>query len=165
MTVDVTVNGRDYRVQLERDTDSGAWKCRMGEELLTVDARETASGVLSLLIAGESHEFIVLPGGKEISWRGRRYETELRDPRALSSRRARAGGADGPKKIVAPMPGKVVRIIAPEGTEVAAGAGVIVIEAMKMQNELKSPKQGRVARILASEGTAVNAGDVLAVVE
>jgi biotin carboxyl carrier protein len=63
------------------------------------------------------------------------------------------------------MPGKVVRVIAAAGTEVEQGAGVIVIEAMKMQNELKSPKKGRVVKILATEGSPVNAGDVLAVIE
>jgi biotin carboxyl carrier protein len=63
------------------------------------------------------------------------------------------------------MPGKVVRVLAPEGAEVEAGQGVIVIEAMKMQNEMKSPKKGRVQKIIAPEGTAVNAGDALAIVE
>jgi biotin carboxyl carrier protein len=63
------------------------------------------------------------------------------------------------------MPGKVVRVLAGEKTEVDAGQGVLVVEAMKMQNELKSPKKGIVQKILASEGAAVNAGDVLAVVE
>jgi len=71
----------------------------------------------------------------------------------------------GPKKIVAPMPGKVVRLLVSEGHEVESGAGVAVVEAMKMQNEIKSPKKGMVQKILVSEGTAVNAGDVLAIVE
>jgi biotin carboxyl carrier protein len=69
------------------------------------------------------------------------------------------------KKIVAPMPGKVVRILAREGTEVQAGQGIIVVEAMKMQNELKSPKQGVVQKIEVTEGATVNAGDVLVIVE
>jgi len=73
--------------------------------------------------------------------------------------------AEGPKRITAPMPGKVVRVVAPPGTRVEAGQGVIVIEAMKMQNELKSPKKGTVQRIVASEGAAVNAGDTLAIIE
>jgi biotin carboxyl carrier protein len=68
-------------------------------------------------------------------------------------------------KIVAPMPGKVVRVLAREGDEVEAGAGVAVVEAMKMQNEIKSPKKGSIQKILVREGAAVNAGDVLAIVE
>ena len=63
------------------------------------------------------------------------------------------------------MPGKVVRVLAPERTEVEAGQGILVVEAMKMQNEMKSPKKGVVQKILAAEGTAVNPGDVLAIVE
>ena len=71
----------------------------------------------------------------------------------------------GPKKIVAPMPGKVVRLLVREADEVEMGAGVAVVEAMKMQNEIKSPKKGTVQKILVTEGAAVNAGDVLAIVE
>jgi biotin carboxyl carrier protein len=63
------------------------------------------------------------------------------------------------------MPGKVVRILLHQGDEVEAGTGVLVVEAMKMQNEVKSPKKGTIQKILVSEGAAVNAGDVLAIVE
>jgi biotin carboxyl carrier protein len=71
----------------------------------------------------------------------------------------------GPKKLTAPMPGKIVRVLVSQGAEVEAGAGVLVVEAMKMQNEIKSPKKGTIQKILVSEGAAVNAGDVLAIVE
>jgi biotin carboxyl carrier protein len=63
------------------------------------------------------------------------------------------------------MPGKVIRILAAESSEVEAGQGIVVVEAMKMQNEIKSPKKGVVRKMVAAEGAAVNAGDVLAVVE
>jgi biotin carboxyl carrier protein len=63
------------------------------------------------------------------------------------------------------MPGKVVRLLAPPGAELEAGDGILVVEAMKMQNELKSPKKGRLQKVSVTEGAAVNAGDVLAVVE
>jgi biotin carboxyl carrier protein len=63
------------------------------------------------------------------------------------------------------MPGKIVRVLVGQGDEVAAGSGVLVVEAMKMQNEIKSPKKGTIQKILVSEGAAVNAGDVLAIVE
>jgi biotin carboxyl carrier protein len=66
---------------------------------------------------------------------------------------------------VALMPGKVVRVLVEEKAEVEAGQGVIVVEAMKMQNEIKSPKQGTVVKIVAEVGASVNAGDVLAVIE
>ena len=67
--------------------------------------------------------------------------------------------------MLAPMPGKVVRILVAEGDEVEKGKGVLVVEAMKMQNEIKSPKKGVVKKLSAAEGSAVNAGDVLAVIE
>ena len=90
---------------------------------------------------------------------------EVRDPRSLRSRQGGAQDEKGPRKIVAPMPGRVVRLLVAEGAEVEAGQGIVVVEAMKMQNEIKSPKKGMVKKITASEGAAVNSGDVLAVVE
>jgi biotin carboxyl carrier protein len=63
------------------------------------------------------------------------------------------------------MPGKIVRVISAAGTDIEAGHGVLVIEAMKMQNELKSPKKGIVKQVLVAEGQSVGAGDVLAIVE
>ena len=66
---------------------------------------------------------------------------------------------------MASMPGKVVRILVRERAEVEAGQGIVIVEAMKMQNEIKSPKKGILRRLLAVEGNNVNAGDVLAIVE
>jgi biotin carboxyl carrier protein len=71
----------------------------------------------------------------------------------------------GPIKILAPMPGRVVRLLVAENADIEAGAGVVVVEAMKMQNEIKSPKKGRVKKISAALGAAVNPGDVLAIIE
>src|SRR5947209_17816953 len=86
--------------------------------------------------------------------------------RGRCTRGARGGGGEaGPKKVTAPMPGKVVRLLVSEGDTVEAGAGVVVIEAMKMQNELKSPKAGKVQRVAVAEGATVNPGDTLVVVE
>ncbi|PYX90089.1 MAG: hypothetical protein DMG68_03075 [Acidobacteria bacterium] len=94
-----------------------------------------------------------------------RYAAELRAPRSLRERKIAGVDEQGAKKLIALMPGKVVRVLAPERTEVEAGQGILVVEAMKMQNEMKSPKKGVVQKILAAEGTAVNPGDVLAIVE
>jgi biotin carboxyl carrier protein len=89
----------------------------------------------------------------------------VQDPRSLKTRRAKAGSAEGPQKLTAPMPGKIVRILLREKSEVEAGQGVIVVEAMKMQNELKSPKKGVVSKVLVAEGATVNAGDALVIIE
>jgi len=83
----------------------------------------------------------------------------------IPARYAAAGGEAGPQRITAPMPGKIVRISVAEKEEVKAGQGVLVMEAMKMQNEMKSPKDGKVQKVLVAEGATVNAGDVLAVIE
>jgi biotin carboxyl carrier protein len=82
-------------------------------------------------------------------------------------RAAGAGGAQnqGRAVVVASIPGKIVRVLVEEGAAVEAGDGLVVVEAMKMQNELKSPKAGTVVELRARAGATVNAGDVLVVVE
>jgi biotin carboxyl carrier protein len=119
------------------------------------------------LIDGKSYEALasVVSGEQVIVVDGYRFVAEVSDPRSLKSRRRAGAGQEGPKKVTAPMPGKVIRIVAAAGTEVAVGDGVIVIEAMKMQNELKSPKAGKVAKIAVKEGDTVNPGDTLAIIE
>jgi biotin carboxyl carrier protein len=93
------------------------------------------------------------------------YAVTLTDPKRLRSTQSSSAHADGTAQIIAPMPGKVVRVLVEAGAEVEAGAGIVVVEAMKMQNEMKSPKAGRVTSINVSAGATVNAGDVLAIVE
>jgi biotin carboxyl carrier protein len=94
-----------------------------------------------------------------------RHAAEVRDPRSMRGRKAGASADTGPRKLIASMPGKVVRILVQEQTEVEAGQGILVVEAMKMQNEIKSPKKGTLQKIVAAVGTTVNAGDVLAIVD
>lgn len=101
----------------------------------------------------------------EVVLRGHSYDISIIDPKRLRSGDTSGVQDHGTAKIVSPMPGKVVRVLVEQGAEVAAGDGIVVVEAMKMQNELKSPKQGVVASINAEVGATVNAGDVLAVVE
>jgi biotin carboxyl carrier protein len=93
------------------------------------------------------------------------YEVEIENPKRLRGSHAGASHGDGSAQITAPMPGKVVRILLEAGAKVEAGQGVVVVEAMKMQNELKSPRDGVVVSISATEGSTVNAGEVLAVIE
>jgi biotin carboxyl carrier protein len=97
--------------------------------------------------------------------RGRHYEVALVDPKRLRSAQSQGGDHTGAAEIVSPMPGKIVRVLVKPGDKVEAGAGVVVVEAMKMQNEMKAPKAGTVVSIEVTEGATVNAGDVLAVIE
>ena len=97
--------------------------------------------------------------------RGRSYQVRIDDPKRLRSNQTSAAHHTGAAEIISPMPGKIVRVLVAEGASVEAGAGVIVVEAMKMQNEMKAPKAGVIASINAVEGATVNAGDVLAVIK
>jgi biotin carboxyl carrier protein len=164
MLYDVTIDGQNYRLELNRA--EGRWSCRLDGREVQVDAVLARPDVLSLRIGNLAYEIKSERVANDLHlWVGStRFSAEVRDPRSLRGR-TRAGDDRGPKKIVAPMPGKVVRLLVSEGHEVESGAGVAVVEAMKMQNEIKSPKKGMVQKILVSEGTAVNAGDVLAIVE
>jgi biotin carboxyl carrier protein len=164
MLYDVSIDGKNYRLDLNRV--EGRWSCRLDGRELEVDAVLARPDVLSLRIGNLAYEIKSERVANDWHlWVGSTsFATEIRDPRSLRGR-SRTGDDHGPKKITAPMPGKVVRLLVGEGDEVAAGAGIAVVEAMKMQNEIKSTKKGIVQKILVAEGTAVNAGDVLAIVE
>jgi biotin carboxyl carrier protein len=123
-------------------------------------------GVYSILLDGRSYDARVemAPGGGVIVViDGSRFEIEVRDPRRWTRN---AGGGTGEKveNLAAPMPGKVVRVLVASGQEVSRGQGILVVEAMKMQNEIKAPRAGRVVLLSAKEGVAVAAGDVLATI-
>ncbi len=94
-----------------------------------------------------------------------RYAVTLTDPKRLSSGASTIAYDDDAARIVAPMPGKVVRVMVEAGSKVAAGEGLIVVEAMKMQNEIKAPKAGKVTVLNTQTGATVNGGEVLAVIE
>jgi len=130
------------------------------------DAAEVAPGIFSILIGGQSLEARVESQGPllSVSVGGRKYAGAIQDPRRL--RHGGQGGmeAEGQKQVIAPMPGKVIRVLVTAGEAVGVNKGLVVIEAMKMQNEVRSPKSGTVDRVLVAEGQTVNAGDVLAVI-
>jgi biotin carboxyl carrier protein len=165
MVYEIAVDGKPHRLELEKA--DGRWTCQLDGREIKIDAVVTRRDVLSLLVDGHSYEIKREQTPTDLHmWVGStRFAVELRDPRSLRSRRASAGDEKGPRKLVAPMPGRIVRVLVAENAEVEAGQGVVVVEAMKMQNEIKSPKKGTVQKIVAAPGSAVNAGDVLAIVE
>lgn len=164
MTYDIALDGKSYRLDLNRV--DGRWSCRVDGREVEVDAVLARPDVLSLRIGNQAFEVkCERVAGDMHLWVGStRFDVEVRDPRSLRGR-VRAVDDHGPKKLTAPMPGKIVRVLVEQGAEVEAGSGVVVVEAMKMQNEIKSPKKGTIQKILVSQGAAVNAGDVLAIVE
>lgn len=122
------------------------------------DVVETEQNLYSVLSNGESYEVRI--EASEISVGGTRLEFEIDDPRQWK-RSGRATGSEGHASITAAMPGKIVRVLVSAGDEVTPGQGILVIEAMKMQNELKSPREGRVTSIEVKQGDSVVAGQVL----
>ena len=164
MLYDVTIDGKNYRLDLNHA--DGRWSCRLDGRQIEVEAALARPDVVSLRIGNLAYEIKSERVANDFYlWVGdTRFAVEVRDPRSLRGR-SRAADDHGPRKITAPMPGKVVRLLVHEGDDVEAGAGVAVVEAMKMQNEIKSPKKGTIQKLLVSAGAAVNAGDVLAIVE
>jgi acetyl/propionyl-CoA carboxylase alpha subunit len=152
------VSGRQGRVEytLSGDVEN--------EGQLLVD--EIASGVFSVLRGHRSHIIRVTRGNGWIeAWlNGKCLRFRISDPRDRAAS-AKSPSAAGPREICAPMPGKVIKLLVSEGDAVNTGTGLIVVEAMKMQNEMKSPKEGRVTRIKVDEGATVGPGEVLLVIE
>jgi acetyl/propionyl-CoA carboxylase alpha subunit len=163
VTVWLEVEGKKRRVELPSSILDGAMECVVDGNIIAANARMLQPGMMSLVIEGRQYRCVLDGDGVLIG--GRRFTFEVSDPRSLQGRRSAGAGAAGPRAVKAPMPGRVVRVLTAVGDEVVEQQGVIVIEAMKMQNELKSPKVGKVVRIVVAVGDTVGAGDVLVVVE
>lgn len=133
---------------------------------IEADAVEVAECTYSVVIGGRSFEVRVEPraGGLHVHAGPREYSIVIADPRAWRGRHGGGLEAEGRQEIVAPMPGKIVRVLVEQGAAVEAGQGLLVVEAMKMQNEIRSPKKGTLERLLVKEGQAVNSGEALGVV-
>ncbi len=166
MKYEVVINGarRSVEFTLPGGNTSRVTFSVDGREV-SADATQISHNAYSILVGGRSLEVTIEEKSGELLARtnGREFRVEIQDPR--SWRRGKGGGIEleGRQQLVAPMPGKIVRVLAAPGEQVTAGQGLLVIEAMKMQNEIRSPKSGTVER-LATEGQTVNAGEVLAIV-
>ncbi len=148
------------------------WQVAVDGRAIEIDSGQLASviqvepGVYSVLLNGASFEIRVIETSQGLSVEvgGRRFAIEVRDPRD-SSRGTRTALGSGRQNIAAPMPGKVIRVLVNVGDAVDVGAGLVVVEAMKMQNEMKASRPGRVIEVRASAGQTVGAGDTLLVLE
>jgi biotin carboxyl carrier protein len=123
----------------------------------------TGAGSASVLIGGRNFQVVLSQEG-EVEVNGRRLHVEVFDPRDRRTTHDSVAN-HGSQHVRAPMPGKVVRVLAEVGDLVEEGRGLVVVEAMKMQNEMKSPQAGRVTEVRARPGAAVTAGEVLVVIE
>ncbi len=170
LTVAATAGGFEHVLEM-RETAAGEQaselRYRLDEDTGLVNWARLGRGRYSILIGGRSYDARVTRTGSvrgtqhyEVRVGAEHYQVTIRDPRT------RRGGPDGgraagPLQITAPMPGKVVKLLVREGEEVTAGQGLLVMEAMKMQNELRAPRTGRVERIHTSEGSGVETGSPL----
>jgi biotin carboxyl carrier protein len=170
MKIEVRLNGangsRKHTVELE---PAGAgYRITLDGQLIEGDATLVGPDSVSVLIGGQAFEVHLTPsidGRIKLQSGPHEFTAEIQDPRAWQGRRHGAIEAEGRQQVVAPMPGKVVRLLVNAGDQVEAGQGLVVVEAMKMQNEIRSPKKGKVERLHVKEGQAVNAGEVLASVD
>jgi acetyl/propionyl-CoA carboxylase alpha subunit len=166
VTVWLEIGGKKRRVELPANAGGaldGLMDCLVDGRAMAVDVRMLQTGVMSLVIEGRQYRCVLDDDGVVIG--GRRFGFEVEDPRSLQGRRGAGSGAAGPRALKAPMPGRVVRVLVAVGDEVVEGQAIMVIEAMKMQNELKSPKAGLVVKVAVGVGDTVGAGEVLAVIE
>ena len=160
------IHGQLRQVEVDHTGPNGQWRVQVEGESILADARLIRPGVLSLLIAGQSHRIVLdqQPGEAALYISGRTISWQIEDPRSLRRRR-RVAGANGPIALKASMPGRVIRVLLETGDPVAAHQGILVVEAMKMQNELKAPREGRLAELRVEPGETVASGQVLAVIE
>ena len=158
----VTVNGTDIAVELDGEN------ARAGDSSVRARLSDLDGGPERVLTLGdEVHRVFVRPGetrGNYTLWvDGFRFDVEALDERSRAIRELSAATAapKGPAPLVAPMPGMIVRVNVAEGDVIQAGQGLVVMEAMKMENELRAPSAGAVRRVLVSPGTAVEKGALL----
>ncbi|MBZ5539326.1 MAG: biotin/lipoyl-binding protein [Acidobacteriia bacterium] len=166
MKYEVHMEGKTRVVELEHH--GAAWRISLDGQSVAADAIEISPGVYSILLDNRSHEVRVMTapdGSLKVQSGLYEFAAKVVDPRSWRGRRHGVLEAEGRQQILAPMPGKVVRLLVKAGDKVEAGQGLLVVEAMKMQNEIRSPKSGVVERLQAKEGQPVNAGEVLAWVE
>jgi biotin carboxyl carrier protein len=175
MKLELEIDGHTRKVDITAAGTTGHWHILIDGEQVEADACLLRPGVLSLLIRGHSYRVVLDAdlagtfvngdssdpvlhlGEHRIAW-------QAEDPRSFRRRRRHAG-TDGPITLKASMPGRVVRVLVSKGEAVAAHQGVLVLEAMKMQNELKSPKEGRVIDLRVAPGDTVASGQPLAIIE
>ena len=140
----------------------------VGGREYSLDVSSPEPGVYLIKNGNSVHEASVdtsAEGGFSVRLRGRDHQVAIIDPKRLRGDASARGDASGKAEIRTAMPGKVVRVIVAEGDTVHKGDSVIVVEAMKMQNEMKAPKDGVVSEVRTSEGSTVAAGDILVVIE
>jgi biotin carboxyl carrier protein len=164
--VHLEIGGVTCQVEVTQASSDGSFIVRIGDRELNADARLLQPGVLSLLIDGVSYRCFLEQEHDEtvLNMEGRTLAYQVNDPRSLRGRRSRAHAAHGSHPLKASMPGRVVRLLVEAGDAVEAHQPILVIEAMKMLNELRTPRAGRVSELHVTAGETVASGQVLAII-
>jgi biotin carboxyl carrier protein len=169
MKLTVEVNKEDHELSFERDGEH--LFARVDDRTYEVSVREIDDGLYLFTRDGDVFECLVEKDRAHddtftVHLRNNTYVTTVTDPRQLGKGHGSSAHAgDGSGQITSPMAGKVVRVLVELGTSVKTGDGIVVVEAMKMQNELKASRDGVVGEINAVEGRTVDSGEVLAIIE
>ena len=164
MILDATVDGQRHRVEVVGGR--GRYTVTLDGRALDVDWQPGPGPFASLVVGGRSHDIGLEPwsGGYRVLVAGHEFDVELSETTGAGPENPRPAPA-GPARLTAPMPGRIVRLLAEPGQEVQAGQGLVVMEAMKMENELRSPRAGRVAEVHVRERQTIETGALLVVVE
>lgn len=157
-----------HAVEIKRD--GSKITADVGGRVYELEATEPEPNVWLFKHQNKIYQIFVSPNERagepfSVNAGSRNYEIKILDPKRLRGSGGEGGAADGASEIKTAMPGKLVRVLTEVGAAIKKGDGVLIVEAMKMQNEMKAPKDGTVKEIRFSEGATVNAGDVLAIIE
>jgi len=168
MKLKAQLSGHEHEISM--DFESGIVYADLDSRRYEIEVRELADGRYLLVDGSRIYRCRVeakrdSQGSFEVVVHGRARDITIIDPKRLRGTHSASAHHAGAAEIVSTMPGKIVRVLVEVGALVEAGTGIVVVEAMKMQNEMKSPKAGVVVSINAETGATVNAGDVLAVIE
>lgn len=163
MKLNVIVGGEKRSVNLRREDDRVF--ANVDGRDVSLDVSQPEKGVYIVRDGAAVREFYISPDGTSVSYNGRDRDVVVIDPKNSFGVARGSGSLDGVIEIKTAMPGKVVKVIVAVNDNVRSGDAVIVVEAMKMQNEIRSPKDGTVKEVRFSDGDTVAAGDVLAVIE
>ncbi len=162
MKLQAELKGEKHEIEIKRDGEK--LFARVDEREYTLEASEVEPNVYLFKYNNQIFQIYVAPNGI-VNLGNHQFEIKITDPKRLRGSIASNENAEGISEIKTAMPGKLVRILVVIGAEIKQGESVLVAEAMKMQNEMKSPKDGIVKEIRFSEGETVNAGDILAIIE
>ena len=165
MKYEIELDGQLRCVELTHTDERVRWT--IDGRTLNANAVEVSPGVYSILIGGKSFEArVVAKADSElrVAVAQLEFSATIRNPRQWKRYRGAGAEVEGRQQVTAPMPGKIVLVLVKAGDTVEGGQGVVVVEAMKMQNEIRSPKSGTVERLLVVPGQTVNTGEVVAII-